>query len=111
LAVDALLSFLRGTLGEKTISVHGLRASFSSFAADHGFAPELAEISLGHSVGTTPEKIYQRSDMLERRKALMERWSAHCGGSLKGDNVVAFKVDAPASLTPISNDEEEAQAI
>ena len=57
---------------EKT--VHGLRSSFRSWAADSGVDRELAEAALAHVAGTV-ERAYQRSDLHERRRDLMQRWA------------------------------------
>ncbi|MBB3996124.1 hypothetical protein GGR95_003792, partial [Sulfitobacter undariae] len=36
---------------------------------------EVAERSLSHKVGTKVERAYARSDLLEKRRALMVQWS------------------------------------
>ena len=58
---------------------HGFRSSFRSWAAEEGFSRELAETCLGHAFGNQVEQAYQRSDLLEQRADLMERWGQHCG--------------------------------
>ena len=55
---------------------HGFRASFRSWAAEVGAAREVAEAQLGHVVGGV-EGSYQRSDLFERRRDLMERWAEY----------------------------------
>ena len=57
-------------------SAHGLRATFRSWCSDVGVPRDLAEMALGHVVAGT-EGAYARSDMLERRRALMQQWSAY----------------------------------
>ena len=57
-----------------TWSVHGLRSSFRSWAADQGIAREVAEQVLGHTVGGV-EGAYMRSDMLERRRPVAQDWA------------------------------------
>ena len=34
-------------------------------------------MSLAHKVGSDVERAYARSDLLEKRRALMERWSGY----------------------------------
>ena len=53
---------------------HGFRASFRSWAADEGVPRDVAEICLGHAVHGV-EGRYQRSDMLDRRRVVMQRWA------------------------------------
>ena len=64
---------------ELTISgtPHGLRSSFRSWAAETGVARELAEAALSHTVRGV-EGAYQRSDLLQPRRPVMQRWASHC---------------------------------
>ena len=57
-------------------SAHGLRATFRSWCSDTGVPRDLAEMALGHAVRGV-EGAYARSDMLERRRPLMQQWAAH----------------------------------
>ena len=54
-------------------SAHGLRATFRSWCSDTGVPRDLAEMALGHAVRGV-EGAYARSDMLERRRTLMQQW-------------------------------------
>lgn len=55
---------------------HGMRSSFRTWAQDHTeFPRELAEVALSHTVGDAVERAYARSDMVERRRALMQAWA------------------------------------
>jgi integrase len=57
------------------ITVHGFRSAFRDWAAEQpGFSRELAEMSLAHQVGTEVERAYARSDLLEKRRSLLEAW-------------------------------------
>lgn len=69
---------------------HGLRSTFRDWAAETGVARDMAEIALAHTVGSDIERAYRRSDMLERRRALMAAWGAACRGE-RTNNVVAFR--------------------
>ena len=55
---------------------HGLRASFRSWAAETGIPREVAEAALAHSAGAL-EQAYQRSDLLDARREVMEAWGRH----------------------------------
>ena len=72
---DATLSKLFRELGLKG-TPHGCRATFRTWAAESGADSELAEFSLGHVAGTQVERAYQRSDLFEARRELMESWAA-----------------------------------
>jgi integrase len=62
------------------ITVHGFRSSFRDWAAEQTTFPrEVAEMALAHAVGDAVERAYQRSDLFERRRKLMEGWAAYCG--------------------------------
>ena len=57
-------------------TVHGFRSSFRDWAAEVAHAPrEVAEAALAHAVDGV-EGDYQRGDMLDRRRELMEAWAA-----------------------------------
>ena len=58
------------------VTVHGFRSTFRDWASEVANAPrEVAEMSLSHRVGSDVERAYARSDLLEKRRALMDRWS------------------------------------
>ncbi len=63
-------------LADRT-TVHGFRSSFRTWAsectdADHA----VMELCLSHAVGTAVERAYARSDLLEKRRELMDAWAA-----------------------------------
>ena len=71
----AMLMLLR-RMNSDGVTVHGFRSTFRDWAAEVARVPrEVAEMSLAHKVGSDVERAYQRSDLLEQRRALMERWS------------------------------------
>jgi integrase len=70
----AMLKKLRGLA--PGLTVHGFRSSFRDWCAENGVLREIAESSLGHAVGNKVEAAYPRSDVLERRRAVMAAWSA-----------------------------------
>jgi integrase len=79
LAEKALLRYLRDSMGVKNYVVHGFRNSFSDWAYENsGFEAHLIELSLGHAVGNATTRAYFRGDALEKRRGLMEAWSAFC---------------------------------
>ena len=56
-------------------TVHGLRATFKTWASENDKDRELTERSLAHDFGNKVENAYQRSDLLDRRRILMDEWS------------------------------------
>lgn len=54
---------------------HGLRSSFRTWVSDlTTFDTDMAEIALFHKVGTKVQRAYDRSEMLEKRRAMMCAW-------------------------------------
>ena len=71
----AMLMLLRRMQAEG-VTVHGFRSTFRDWASEAANAPrEVAEMSLAHTVGSNVERAYARSDLLDKRRVLMERWS------------------------------------
>lgn len=70
---------------------HGLRSTFRVWTAERGYDHDMAEMALAHNVGSTVERAYQRSDMVERRRAMMTDWAAFCRGVVPESNVVPIR--------------------
>jgi len=55
---------------------HGFRSTFVDWAAEHtNYPPELREMALSHTLSDKTQAAYQRGDLFERRRALMEDWA------------------------------------
>lgn len=67
---------------------HGLRSTFRDWGAERGVDRDLMEISLSHLVGSEVERAYRRSDMLERRRAVMQDWANFLQGNDQRGQVV-----------------------
>ena len=77
---DASLSKALKSAGAGACTVHGFRSTFRDWATEVAHAPrEVAEAALAHAVGDTVERSYARSDALERRRDLMQKWAGYCG--------------------------------
>ena len=62
---------------------HGLRSTFRVWAAEKTDYPsDMAEHALAHAVGNAVERAYLRSDMVEKRRGMMEAWDRFLRGSL-----------------------------
>jgi integrase len=76
---DRVLHMVLRKLGVKNATVHGFRSSFRDWAGNvSSFPRELAETALAHVIGDKAEQAYRRSDALEKRRKLMDAWSAYC---------------------------------
>ena len=61
---------------------HGFRSSFRDWAAECTDAPrEVCELALAHVNTNRIEAAYRRTDLFERRRALMEQWATFLAGS------------------------------
>jgi integrase len=70
---------------------HGLRSTFRQWAAKQGYPRDMAEMALAHWIGSEVERAYQRHDMLDRRREMMQAWAAEVAG-MKDDSVRNSKV-------------------
>jgi integrase len=77
----SMLMLLR-RMGVEGVTVHGFRSTFRDWASEVANAPrEVAEMSLAHMVGNDVERAYARSDFLDRRRVLMDRWAGFVSGT------------------------------
>ncbi len=67
-----------------TLTIHGFRSSFRDWCAEMSNYPrEVAESALAHTLKDKTEAAYQRGDIFEKRRKLMDAWTNYC---LKGEN-------------------------
>ena len=60
------------------VTAHGFRSSFRDWAAEKtNFPREICEMALAHAIKDKVEAAYQRGDLLEKRRELMEAWAAY----------------------------------
>lgn len=79
---DAVFRALFRRLSRPELTIHGFRSTFSTWRAETDAAPrEIGELCLGHQVGTDVERAYQRSDLFDSRKRLLNMWSAFASAS------------------------------
>ena len=70
---------------------HGLRSCFRVWVAERtSFDGDMAEIALAHNVGNKVRQAYDRSDMVEKRRAMMAAWGRFLRGQ-KADKVVKLE--------------------
>ena len=56
---------------------HGFRTSFRNWCGETGVPREVAERCLAHVVRNQVERAYSRTDLLERRRKVMEDWARY----------------------------------
>lgn len=76
----ALSQLMRGMRerGELTVEAvpHGFRSSFRDWSAEQtGYPDEIRKAASGHTVGDAVKEAYQRTDLLEKRRKLMDEWA------------------------------------
>lgn len=59
----------------KKVTMHGCRSTFRDWCAENSIDPIAAEKALMHATGSEVELSYQRADLLEKRRPIMEKWS------------------------------------
>ena len=75
---SALIRFMKNkTPGYKT---HGFRTSFTSWADAGKIDLEAVDSQLDHQRGTKVDRAYRRDNLLERRRAVLEQWTAFVTG-------------------------------
>jgi integrase len=80
-------------------TVHGFRSSFRDWCGDcTSFPADVAEAALAHVVGDKTRRAYQRGDMFEQRRRLMEAWAEFCvSPPVEQDKVVLLRAAASAA--------------
>jgi integrase len=80
---------------KKPFTIHGFRASLKTWTreaplkrkiAAHIPTREIAELVLGHKIGDEVERAYDRSDLFDARREIMDLWARHCLGA----KIIAF---------------------
>jgi integrase len=77
----------------RSITAHGFRATFRTWAEEVATVPHaVVEEAMGHVVGGQVERAYRRTDVLDKRRLLMDSWALWC--EPKATNVIDFKKPA-----------------
>src|SRR6266516_2321716 len=75
MAMHALLA----RMGRDDLTVHGFRSTFRTWAEEQTAYPKsVTEAALAHVNADRVEAAYQRSDLFEKRRKLMDTWAAYC---------------------------------
>ncbi|RKJ84519.1 DUF4102 domain-containing protein [Aeromonas veronii] len=63
-------------------TAHGFRSSFRDWCSEQGYARDLAERALAHTVQNKVEAAYHRTDLLDQRRPMMDAWAEFVAGYL-----------------------------
>lgn len=64
-------------MNRQGITPHGFRSSFRNWAAERtNFPREVCEMALAHTLKDKTEAAYNRTDLFEKRRSLMDAWCA-----------------------------------
>ena len=74
------------------LTVHGFRSTFRDWVSETTSYPrDVAEMALAHTIEDKSEAAYRRGDLIEKRRALMADWAAHCAVVHVSGDVVAIR--------------------
>ena len=91
LSAMAMIELLR-RMKYADVTVHGMRSAFRDWCAESTNYPrEVAEMALAHTLRDKTEAAYQRRDMIEKRRRLMEDWARFCAMPAKPAEVVPIR--------------------
>lgn len=69
----------------KKLVAHGMRSLASTILNEQGFDPDIIEAALAHTGKNEVRNAYNRAQYIERRKPLMNWWSAHVEKAATGN--------------------------
>lgn len=74
MVIDSPRAFIRKATGQ-SFTMHGFRSTFRDWCEENFVHEALAERALAHVKGDKVIKAYQRSDLLEQRRPVMQLWA------------------------------------
>jgi integrase len=87
----AMLVVLR-RMNRPGVTVHGFRSTFRTWAAELTHFPrEVCEAALAHALKDKTEEAYQRGDLFEKRRRLMDDWARFCGTPRGAGEVIPLR--------------------
>ena len=72
------------------VDPHGFRTTLRGWGKQRGFRSEVLELALAHNEGSKTIRAYDREDLLEERRGLMEAWASFVTGAESAGEVVPF---------------------
>ena len=87
-----MLALLRRMGVNDRTTVHGLRASFSTWAAEaFGARPDVVETCLAHRERDRIRAAYNRATFTDERRKLLVAWATYCNGATEQNNVLELR--------------------
>jgi integrase len=78
--------------GNEDMTAHGFRAMARTMIAERlGIAPEVIEAQLAHAVADTLGRAYNRTQYIEQRRDMMNKWADYLDRLRDGAQVLPFK--------------------
>ena len=104
---DATMSRLMERRG-MSARPHGFRSSLRVWLAEATDARhEVAETMLGHVVGSSVERAYRRTDFLDQRRVLLERWASHLTDNTDHNHKIGHSMNQDRRYLPLYNEAGE----
>lgn len=73
---NTMLKALKEISGDQTLTVHGLRGTFRTWAQDEtDFEEEIVEHCMHHITGDDAEKAYKHGQALRKRRIVLQAWA------------------------------------
>jgi integrase len=73
---NTMLKALKEISGDPTLTVHGLRGTFRTWAQDEtDFEEEIIEHCMHHITGDDAEKAYKHGQALRKRRIVLQAWA------------------------------------
>ncbi len=71
---------------------HGMRATFKTWATEQTHFPvHIVEMALAHAIHSGVERAYQRGDLFEKRRKLMDAWGSFCAAPKISAKLLSMK--------------------
>ncbi|WP_374515593.1 tyrosine-type recombinase/integrase [Niveibacterium sp.] len=81
----------------RPVTAHGFRSTFRDWAGETtAYAREVIEHALAHQLKDKAEAAYQRGDLFEKRRRLMDDWARFCATASASSEVIAIRSNAAA---------------
>lgn len=88
---DMSMTAVLRRMGRDSITVHGFRSTFRDWAGETtSFPREVIEAALAHGIKDKAEAAYARSDLLDKRRLLMEAWTSKSLVQGNADKIISF---------------------
>jgi integrase len=78
----------------KGASPHALRTTFSTWANERAFRPDAIERQLAHAEKDRIRATYNKAQLMDERRAMMQAWADHLDAVSAGGDVVPLRAKA-----------------